>query len=582
MPTLKKEALTMGKIELNIEGEIKEYDSEITYEAIALEYQSKYDDQIALVEENHQLRELAAKPFLGADSDEAAKNIKFITLRDSIGHKCYVRTAVFLTVKAFHDVLEQEGFMPYSEELKCEFAIGKGLYFTSKREPVVISGQALTIDENLVNKVKARMQELVDDKLPINKYSYKTKEAMKYFSAANMKDKYELFKYRRSSNVNVYELDGYKDYYYGYMLPNTSYIKHFNLLQYKDGFVLVCPEAKNPTVVPEFVPLEKLYSSMMTTTNWGETLGVNTVADLNDKISEGNINDVILIQEALQERRIGEIAKEIAERKGVKFVMIAGPSSSGKTSFSHRLSIQLATYGLKPHPIAVDDYFVNREDTPLDEDGNYNFECIEAIDTKQFNEDMLALLNGKRVELPSFNFKTGKREYKGNYKQLAQDEILVIEGIHGLNDKMSYALPNESKFKIYISALTCLNIDEHNRIPTTDVRLIRRMVRDARTRGTSAKGTISMWPSVRRGEEENIFPFQESADATFNSALIYELAVLKQFAEPLLFAIGEEDSEYHEAKRLLKFLDYFLGISSEGLPNNSLVREFVGGSVFPV
>ena len=288
------------------------------------------------------------------------------------------------------------------------------------------------------------------------------------------------------------------------------------------------------------------------------------------------------MQEALQERRIGEIAREIVERKGVKFVMIAGPSSSGKTTFSHRLSIQLRTYGLSPHPIALDNYFVNREDTPRDENGDYNFECLEAIDVKQFNKDMLDLLSGKTVELPSFNFKTGKREYKGDYKTLGPEDVLVIEGIHGLNDAMSYALPNESKYKIYISALTSINIDDHNRIPTTDGRLLRRMVRDARTRGTSAKRTIEMWASVRKGEEEYIFPFQESADAMFNSVLIYELAVLKQYAEPLLFGIGKGEPEYYEAKRLLKFLEYFIGVSSDNLPKNSICREFVGGSCFNV
>ena len=257
-------------------------------------------------------------------------------------------------------------------------------------------------------------------------------------------------------------------------------------------------------------------------------------------------------------------------------------SSTGKTTFSHRLSVQLRTYGITPHPIALDDYFVNRERTPRDENGDYNFECLEALDVELFNKDMVALLEGKEVELPTFNFKTGQREYKGNVKKLGPDDILVLEGIHGLNDKMSYALPVESKYKIYISALTTLNIDEHNRIPTTDGRLLRRMVRDARTRGAGAKRTIQMWASVRRGEEENIFPFQEGADAFFNSASIYELAALKQYAEPLLYEIGEDEPEYHEAKRLLKFLEYFLGVSTENLPNNSIVREFVGGSCFPV
>lgn len=315
---------------------------------------------------------------------------------------------------------------------------------------------------------------------------------------------------------------------------------------------------------------------------WGNMQHIGTIGDLNDRICEGNINDMILVQEALQERRIGEIAEDIVKRGGVKFVMIAGPSSSGKTTFSHRLSIQLRTYGLTPHPIALDDYFVNRENTPKDENGNYNFECLEAIDVEQFNKDMLDLLAGKTVELPSFNFKTGQREYRGNVKTLGAEDILVLEGIHGLNDAMSYALPNASKYKIYISALTSINIDDHNRIPTTDGRLLRRMVRDARTRGTPAKRTIGMWPSVRKGEEEYIFPFQESADAMFNSVLIYELAVLKQYAEPLLFGIGKGEPEYYEAKRLLKFLEYFIGVSSDNLPKNSICREFIGGSCFHV
>jgi uridine kinase len=299
-------------------------------------------------------------------------------------------------------------------------------------------------------------------------------------------------------------------------------------------------------------------------------------------IASGGMSDLMLVQEALQEKKIGEIAEQIAKAKDKKFVMIAGPSSSGKTTFSHRLSIQLRTFGLKPHPIGVDDYFVERERTPKNPDGSYNFECLEAIDVEQFNKDMLDLLDGKTVELPSFNFKTGKREYKGNYKKLGKDDILVIEGIHGLNEKLSYSLPSESKFKIYISALTTLNIDEHNRIPTSDGRLIRRMVRDARTRGSSAARTIDMWSSVRAGEEQYIFPFQEEADVMFNSALIYELAVLKQYAEPILFGIREDEPAYMEAKRILKFLDYFVGVSSEDVPKNSILREFVGNSYFHV
>ena len=377
-------------------------------------------------------------------------------------------------------------------------------------------------------------------------------------------------------------MDGYYDYYYGYMLPSTGMMNCFDLLPYEGGFILNLPKKSTPDELEEFKPLPKLFGAMQTASEWGVKLGIDAVGDLNAQIRDGNFNELMLVQEALQESRISEIAADIVSRDGIKFVMIAGPSSSGKTTFSHRLSVQLRTHGLVPHPIAVDDYFVDRELTPRQPNGDYDFECLEAIDTKQFNQDMMDLLAGKRVELPKFNFVTGKREYKGNFKQLGKDDVLVIEGIHSLNDKMSYALPAESKYKIYISCLTTLNIDEHNRIPTTDGRLLRRMVRDARTRGASAKRTIEMWPSVRRGETENIFPYQESADAMFNSALIYELAVLKQYAEPLLYSIEPGEPEYFEAVRLLKFLSYFLGVSTEDLPKNSIVREFVGGSCFNV
>ena len=414
------------------------------------------------------------------------------------------------------------------------------------------------------------------------KRSYPIEDAMELFAAHGMLDKQKLFRYRMSSTVNIYEVGGYYDYYYGYMLPNAGYVKWYDLIPYAEGFMLLLPTAKNPTRVEPFDERRKLFETLEASQEWGRKANIETVGDLNDQICSGSMSELILVQEAEQERKIAELARTIVEKGNVKFVMIAGPSSSGKTSFSHRLSIQLRTLGKAPHPIALDNYFVDREHTPRDEKGDYNFECLEALDVKQFNEDMVKLLAGERVELPEFNFKTGKREYKGNYKQLGPEDILVIEGIHGLNEKMSYALPEESKYKIYISALTTLNIDEHNRIPTTDGRLLRRMVRDARTRGASAQRTIQMWPSVRRGEEENIFPFQEEADAMFNSATLYELAVLKPFAEPLLFQIPKGAPEYYEAKRLLKFLDYFLSVPSESLPNNSICREFVGGSCFNV
>ena len=548
---------------VKINGEEKQYPQGATYEDVANDYQKEYDDLIALAARDGKIRELFKK--LTRDCE-----ITFFTLKDDVGHKTYVRSATMLFLKAVFDVFGRDAV----QSCRVEFAIGNGSYISPK-------GQFAATKEN-AEKIRNRMQELVKSKTPFLKRSYSLDNAMELFHAEGMKDKEKLFRYRRGSFVNIYEMDGYYDYYYGYMLPNAGYVKWFDVLAYDEGFMLLLPDKKEPTQVKPFVEQRKLFQTLKESEDWGRKIGIETVGDLNDQICRGSLSELILVQEAQQERKIGEIARDIVDRGGVKFVMIAGPSSSGKTSFSHRLSLQLKTLGKMPHPIGLDDYFVNREFTPRDENGDYNFECLEAIDVKQFNEDMCRLLAGERVELPSFNFKTGKREYKGNFKQLGPDDILVIEGIHGLNEKTSYALPEESKYKIYISALTNINIDEHNRIPTTDGRLLRRMVRDARTRGADARRTIGMWGSVRRGEEQNIFPFQEDADAMFNSVLIYELAVLKQFAEPLLFQIDKGEPEYYEAKRLLKFLEYFLGVTSESLPNNSLCREFVGGSCFNV
>lgn len=546
---------------ITIGGVTKEYAVGTTFEQVAQEYQEQYNNTIALVTENGKIRELHKKVSKDAD-------VKFITLSDTIGHKTYERSAIMLFVKAVHDIMGKD------VRIKVEFSIGKGLY-------CAILGDK-KLDDDSIKQINRRMNDLVAANIPITKKPYPITEAVALFKKQGMDDKVNLFRYRRSSYINVYELDGYYDYFYGYMLPSTGYIKYFQVFPYESGVLLLLPDKASPTQLELFEPREKLFATLEAANSWGEDLGIGTVGDLNNRICEGRLSDVILVQEALQERRIAEIANEIVARGGIKFVMIAGPSSSGKTSFSHRLSIQLQTHGLKPHPIAVDDYFVEREKTPKDANGDYNFECLEAIDLEQFNQDMSRLLNGERVELPKFNFKTGHREYNGNFKELGPDDILVIEGIHGLNDKMSYALPSESKFKIYISALTSLNVDGHNRIPTTDGRLLRRMVRDARTRGASATRTLQMWPSVRRGEEENIFPYQESADVMFNSALIYELALLKPYAEPLLYSVQPNEPEYYEAQRLLKFLGYFLSIPGDSIPNNSLVREFSGGSCFNV
>lgn len=544
-------------------GEKKKYPCGTSFYKIAKDYQHHYEQDILLVMANGRLRELHREL-------EEDCQLTFLTAEDKIGFDAYRRSMVLLLLKAIYHM----GGHANIKKVCAHYSVSEGYYFT-------VDGK-LKVDRDFLEHVKDYMVKRVEENIPITKRNVSIADAKRLFRHYGMIDKEKLFKYRTVSTVNLYDLDEFEDYFYGYMVYSTGYLKYFDMHLYDEGFVLQFPTRSNPRIVPEFLPETKIFHVQKESLKWGKMLDISTVGDLNERIVNGEINELILIQEALQEKKMGEMAEQILNNPSKRLVMIAGPSSSGKTTFSHRLSIQLSAHGLKPHPIAVDDYFVDRDKTPVDADGKHNFECLEAIDVKQFNQDMNALLAGERVELPYYNFKTGKREYKGNYKQLGENDILVLEGIHCLNDKLSHSLPRENKFKIYISALTQLNIDEHNRIPTTDGRLLRRMIRDARTRGTSAKGTISMWPSVRRGEEKYIFPFQEEADVMFNSALIYELAALKQYAEPLLFSIDQEEPEFLEAKRLLKFLDYFVGMPSENIPHNSILREFVGGSCFNV
>ena len=548
--------------QVKIHGITKEYPEGTTWMEVVREHQKGYEYDILLVRVNGKLQELHKQV---KDCE-----LSFVTAKDKPGMSAYQRSASLMMLKAFYSVAGAGNV----EKLMIDFSIGRGFFVEARGNFV--------LNQEFLDAVKAKMREYVERKIPIMKRSVSTDDAIELFEKLGMYDKARLFRYRMVSRVNIYSIDGFEDYYYGYMVQNTGYIKHFDLIPYHYGFVMVMPDRKTPDVLHRFTPSDKLFATLSESTEWGRRMDLETVGALNDRIAKGDMSHLILIQEALQEKKIAEIAAQIAARKNARFVMIAGPSSSGKTTFSHRLSVQLEAIGLKPHPIAVDNYFVNRVDSPRDEHGNYNYEILECLDVELFNRDMTGLLEGKQVELPYYNFKKGVREYKGNFLQLGEGDILVIEGIHCLNDRLSYTLPADSKFKIYISALTQLNIDEHNRIPTTDGRLLRRMVRDARTRGSSARETIRMWPSVRRGEEENIFPFQEEADAMFNSALVYELAVLKQYAQPLLFAIPKDSEEWLEAKRLLKFLDYFIGVSSEDIPKNSILREFIGGSCLNV
>ena len=555
-----------------------------TLEAVADRFKDYYEDDIILGIVNGRLRELNKK--IKSDCE-----LSFVTTADRDGRRTYRRSVVLLLQRAIYDVY---GSMT---QLHVMHSLGEGYYCQLEKAVECADSQQekynedtdqgsrenseKSVTEHDIDRIICSMYLFVEKDLPITKHSAKTQYAEQLFKEKGLHDKERLLHYRRSSRVNLYELDGVVDYFYGFMAPSTGMLKYFDIVPYESGFVLLFPGANSRSVEP-LVTSNKLFHTLDDSREWSKMLGIGTIGSLNDAIAAGRGQEIMLLQEALMEQKIGNLAAQIASDDKKKFVMIAGPSSSGKTSFANRLSIQLIAKGRKPHPLSLDDYYVDRELCPKHPDGSFDFECLESIDVKLFNEDMNRLLKGEAVDMPSFNFKTGKREYRGRKLTLGADDILVIEGIHGLNDRLSQLIPPEHKFKIYISALTQLNIDEHNPLSTTDERLIRRIVRDARTRGTNAMETIAMWPSVRKGERENIFPFQEQADVMFNSALVYELAVLKVYAEPLLFGIERDCPEYLEAKRLLKLLDYFLPMPADGIPNNSLLREFVGGSCFNV
>lgn len=546
---------------VTVDGVRHTYPFGTPYQVIAADFQERDANDILLVSRDGKLCEL--HKLLDRDC-----TLKMVTAGDKPGIQAYERSAVFLMLKAFYDVVGRERV----ERVSVEYSISSALFIRAKG--------SFTLDQELLARVETRMRELVAQKVPIRKRSLHTDDAVALFRQKQMYDKARLLEFRIGSRVNVYDLDEFTDYFYGYMVPDTGYLKWFGLQLFEGGFVLRLPTQRSPRQLEEFRPSHKVFRELYDATLKAEALHISNVAEMNEMIAGGNATQMILTQEAMMEKRIGDIAEEIAKRKGVRFIMIAGPSSSGKTTFSHRLSTQLLACGMRPHAIATDNYFKNRSETPRDANGQYDFECLEAMDVEQFNRDMTRLLKGETVEIPRFNFKKGVREYNGDYLTMGPQDVLVIEGIHCLNDQLSYSLPNESKYKIYISCLTTLNVDDHNRIHTTDARLLRRIERDARTRGYSARATIQMWPSVRLGEENHIFPYQDSADVIFNSALIYEIALLKPYVEPLLFGVPKDCEEYVEAKRLLKFLSYFLPIPSDDVPKTSLMREFVGGGCY--
>lgn len=496
-------------------------------------------------------------------------HVRFVTLKEQAGYMAYKRTATLMFLKACEDLLGTGA----TTKIALDYSIGNSIFCDFLEDRV--------IDEAFARSIQKRMEELAKANLPITKRSLDTDQAAKYFDRIGFKGKKELFQFRRESKMNIYSLDGYDNYFYGYMAPSTGYISAFLVSAYLHGVVLQIPKRKQTEEIVPFTPQPKLFHVMQRSREWTKTMGVDTVGALNDVITHGNINHLILLQEGLQEKLLADIADEIVS-KNKRIILIAGPSSSGKTTFSHRLSIQLQIAGLTPHPVSMDDYFLDRELSPRDENGNYNFETIASLDVDLLTKHINQLLDGEEIDVPSYNFISGKREYRGHKLKIGEKDVLVMEGIHGLNGTLTNEIPEDAKYRIYVSALNQINLDEHNRIPSSDGRLLRRIVRDAMTRGNDARETISRWDSVRKGEEDNIFPYQEEADVMFNSAQIYEIAVLKQYAEPLLFAVPRDCPEYQEAKRLLKFLEYFLNIPSEAIPKTSLLREFIGGSCFEV
>lgn len=546
-----------------VNGENRDVSPDTVFMTLAEEYAHQYKHDIVLVKADGVIQELGK-------TVNNRKHIEFVTTADTEGMKAYERSLLMLMNSVIYGLYTPEEL----GQVVAFFAIDHGIYFE-------ITG-SMKPDDEFIARVDEGMRKRIAQDIHFVKKQYRTDDTRNYFSERGFVDKEKLLRYRRTSRVNLYCLDGYMDYYYGRMVPSTGYLRYYELQLFGDGFVLRYPDRTDPEKVPPFNPPKKLFRLLLDTERWGDRMGMASVGQINDVIASGRGKELILISEARQEGQLAEIAAAIAADPRKKIILIAGPSSSGKTTFSHRLAIQLSAQGLTPRTIGVDDYFVDRQYTPIDEDGNLDFESLDCVDTDQFNLDMRSLLAGEEVDLPTFNFKQGKREYHGRRMRLDEKDVLLIEGIHCLNPELTRDLPDKNKFRIYISALTQINIDSHNRIPTTDARLLRRLVRDAMTRGTTAEETIARWPSVRRGEEKNIFPYQESADVMFNSTLTYEFSVLKSAAEQMLFGISEDSPQCPEAKRLLKFLDYFLSIDSTWVPMNSVIREFIGGSCFNV
>jgi uridine kinase len=538
----------------------KEYPLGITLSEIADDLKIKTDFPLCGALVNNKVRELSfcvVKP----------KNIRFIDYSHPDGQRMYIRSLFFLLYAAVKDVFPDV-------RLKIDHAISKAFYCE-------LEGLEKIFCKECVNQIKIRMEELVDNDMPFIRQGKQMDKILEEYRLNGMDDKVRLYADLGWLYAYIYYLGGYPNYFHGHLLPSTGYLKNFDLEQFNDGMLLRLPSQKSFWQLQDFVMQDKLFGIFREHKEWAEILGMDDIGKLNNYVKQGKEGEIIKISEALHEKKIANIATLITERNPkVKLVLIAGPSSSGKTTFSKRLAIQLAVCGIKSNAISLDNYFVDRAHTPVDADGNYDFETLEAIDVDFFNQQLLSLINGEEIEIPKFSFETGVRYFSGNFIRLEKDDILIIEGIHGLNPNLLPMIDPSLTYKIFISALTSISIDDQNPISTTDNRMVRRLIRDAKYRGYSALETIRRWPSVRNGEEKNIFPHQENADIMFNSALLYELAVLKKYAEPLLKSVPENQQEFAESLRLLKFLGYFKTIEDTEIPPTSLIREFLGGSSF--
>ncbi|TYP50907.1 nucleoside kinase [Thermosediminibacter litoriperuensis] len=540
----------------------RSYEGPVTFLEISREVQEAFSSPVAAAVMGNRVYDL--EHTLTGDAD-----IEFLDLSTEAGMRIYARTLVFVFIKACSDVLP-------GSRVHVEHSIGDGIYCEVYwKEP---------IGEDDVESIEKRMQELVDKDIPIVKRRMAVEDAAIEFKKMGWDDKVRVLKYVKKDYVDVYELDGLKGFFHGYLLPSTGYVRWFKLKFYLPGIILQHPRRENPTGLLPFKEQPKLFKAIRESERWAHILGVADAGALNDYITSGRAGEIIRIAEALHEKKIAQIADTIYENRDMlRVILIAGPSSSGKTTFAQRLMVQLRVNGLRPISISLDDYFVERDKTPLDSDGKPDFEALEAIDLKLFNQHLAALIQGKEVYLPKYNFITGKREFQRIPVKIEKDQPILVEGIHALNENLTFAIPKEDKFKIYVSALTQLSIDNHNYISTTDTRLLRRIVRDSRCRGADARRTIAMWPSVQKGAQKYIFSFQEEADVMFNSALVYELAVWKKYAEPLLKEIKPEHPEYVTAGYLLKLLEYFEPLEEEWeIPATSIIREFMGNSCFKV